>query len=424
MFWLNNPYFDTETRKQLFDIQDNPVEIEDRFGKELDFGTGGLRGIVGAGTNRMNIYMIRKVSQGLASHITGKHAEPSGIVIGFDSRRQSELFAAEAAGVFAGNGIPVYLFSEPRPTPMLSFAIRYFDAAAGVMITASHNPKEYNGYKVYGEDGAQLSNTAIVADEIAKVRDITRVLMLDRRNAVSSGLIRILGEEMDNAYISCVKDLYIGGDTVKAYAKHVRIVYTPLHGTGGKMVSRVLSETGFNDYYVAEDQYLPDGNFPTLGTTLNPEDKEVYSRALMLAKEKDADLILATDPDCDRVGVMVRRGKNRFCLLTGSETGALMLNYIVHMKQHKELYGGFIAKTIVTTRLADMIARRYSIEIKEVLTGFKYIGALIQKLHDTGEKKFVFGMEDSCGYLTGTDVRDKDGVIGCMLIAETAAWYK
>ncbi|MGE5496099.1 MAG: phospho-sugar mutase [Burkholderiales bacterium] len=424
MFWLNNTYFDTETRKQLADIKYNAAEIEDRFGKELEFGTGGLRGIVGAGTNRMNVYIVRKVSQGLANHIAKKNAVCSGVVVGYDSRRQSELFAREAAGVFAGNGIPVYLFSEPRPTPMLSFAIRHLNAAAGVMITASHNPKEYNGYKVYSEDGAQLSDASAISGEIAGINDITRIPTVDSGAAVNTGLIRMLGKEMDDAYIYYVKSLMVCGDNVIKYADRIRIVYTPLHGTGGKMVTRMFSETGFNDYHVAEEQYLPDGGFPTLDTTLNPEDKEVYKRALMLAKEKNADLILATDPDCDRVGVMVKREKNRYVLLSGNEVGALMLNYILSTKHHEATDNGFIAKTIVTTRLADMIARHFGIDVEEVLTGFKYIGALIRTLHDTGKKNFIFGMEDSCGYLIGTDVRDKDGVIGCMLITQAAAWYK
>lgn len=422
--WLNDPYFDTEIRKELLDIEHDTSEIEYRFGKELVFGTGGLRGTVGAGTNRMNIYMVRKVSQGLADHIADKHMETRGIVIGYDSRRNSEQFAAEAAGVFAVNGIPVYLFSKPRPTPMLSFAIRYFNAAAGVMITASHNPKEYNGYKVYSEDGAQLSDTGAVADSIGKVEGITNIRILDMEGIINSGLLHMVGGEMDDAYLSSVKSLFAGSEFIKKHGSNIRIVYTPLHGVGGEMVMRALKETGFADVHVVGSQFLPDGDFPTAHETLNPEDREVYEHALALAKNKHADLIIATDPDCDRMGVMVRKGAGRYVLLSGNEAGALMLEYILQTTQTEKLKNSFIAKTIVTTRLADMIAKDQGVDTEEVLTGFKYIGELIRKLHDTGEKTFVFGMEDSCGYLVGTDVRDKDGVIGCMLIAKAAAWYK
>jgi phosphoglucomutase len=423
IFWRNNAYFDTVTKNELDDIKDDSEEIKQRFEKELEFGTGGLRGIIGAGTNRMNVYVVRRASQGVAAHIASEGAQRQGVVIGYDSRNQSSLFAAEAARVFAGNDIPVYLFNGPRPTPMLSFAIRRLNAAAGVMITASHNPKEYNGYKVYGEDGAQLSDTGAVADEIARIDDITRVRLLDGDAAIEAGLVHVLGKELDDAYVSCVRAFSAGGDIVKAYAERVKIVFTPLHGVGGEIVSRVLREEGFGDLHIVESQYAPDENFPTLNKTLNPEDREVYGQALALAKEKDADIILATDPDCDRVGVMVKSRKNRYVFLTGNEAGALMLDYILSASGERA-EGGFVAKTIVTTRLTDSIARHYGVRVEEVLTGFKYIGALIAALHDTGGKRFIFGMEDSCGYLVGTDVRDKDGVIGCMLIAEAAAWYK
>ena len=423
MLWRTDLYFDSETRKQLDDIENNPSEIEDRFGKELAFGTGGLRGIMGAGTNRMNIYVVRRASHGLAETITARHAQAQGIVIGYDSRHQSALFAAEAARVFISSGIKVFLFNEPLPTPMLSFAIRYYRAAAGVMITASHNPKEYNGYKVYGEDGAQLSDTSKVAEAIAGISDI-RIPLLDSDSAIKSGLIHIIGRETEDAYVSGVKALFTTGNSMNADAGRVRIVYTPLHGVGGKPVSRVLRVTGFHDLHFVESQIGPDGDFPTLDKTLNPEDEDVYEHALMLAKEKDADLIIATDPDCDRVGVMVRKAKGQYVLISGNEAGALMLDYMLQTKRCEALKDGFIAKTIVTTRLADVIAGHYGVGVEEVLTGFKYIGELIRKLHDTGEKRFIFGMEDSCGYLTGTDVRDKDGIIGCMLIAETAAWHR
>lgn len=423
-FWQSSPYFDTKTKKQLEDIKNSPAEIKDRFEKELEFGTGGLRGIVGAGTNRMNIYTVRKASQGLADHVSDKNGKSPSVVIGLDSRRQSALFAAEAAKVFVGNGISVYLFSEPRPTPMLSFAIRQLHASAGVMITASHNPKEYNGYKVYGDDGAQLSDTSAVSIAIAGIEDITRVRLLEDEEAIKAGLLHVIGKEMDDAYISCIKALAANNQNVKKHASSVRIVYTPLHGVGGEMVSRALKELGFNDFNVVENQFAPNGNFPTLNITLNPEDRPVYEQALMLGKEIDADLIIATDPDCDRMGVMVRKSKNRYVLLTGNEAGALMLDNLLYQRRHENLANSFVAKTIVTTQMADRIAQHYGIGIEEVLTGFKYIGDLIHKLHETGEKQFFFGLEDSCGYLAGTDVRDKDGVIGCMLITETATWYK
>lgn len=424
LLWQSSPYFDDETKKQLADIKDNPAEMKERFGNELEFGTGGLRGIVGAGTNRINKYVVRKASQGLTDHIISRHKESQGMVIGYDSRSQSKPFAAEAAKVFTGNGIKVYLFDNPRPTPMLSFAIRQLRAAAGVMITASHNPKEYNGYKVYGDDGAQLSNTGAVSAAIAKIEDIASVRLLDIDTAVNTGLLHTIGKQMDDDYLSSVKALIVDEETVNNYAAAIRIVYTPLHGIGGEIVSRALIETGFKGFQTVESQFQPDGDFPTLNTTLNPEDKDVYEHAIKLAKKQDADLIIATDPDCDRTGVMVRKARHQYVLLSGNQAGGLMLNYLLHKKRKVIPENSFIAKTIVTTQMADSIAEHYGIGVEEVLTGFKYIGELIRKLHDTGEKTFIFGLEDSCGYLIGTDVRDKDGVIGCLLIAETAAWYK
>jgi len=428
VFWLNHT--DSSTRHELFKLQNNTDEINDRFIKELEFGTGGLRGLVGAGTNRINIYTVRKVSQGLADYLIkqGEDSKQRGIVIAYDSRNQSAIFAIEAAQVFAGNGIKVHLFDELRPTPVLSFAIRYLHAAAGVMITASHNPKEYNGYKVYGADGAQMipDDTNAIAREINKISDFTQAMFLDSEVAKSNGLIQIIGNDIDNAYILSLKSLIMNPCLIKQYGGDVKIMYTPLHGTGGKMVGRILSETGFENVRMVESQMKPDGDFPSLKVTLNPEDNVVYRHALKLAKETDVDLILATDPDCDRVGVMIKKNKKHYVLLNGNQAGALMLDYILSAKQENGtlLANSFVAKTIVTTHMAQAIAERFHVEIAETLTGFKYIGELIKQWHDRGDKTFIFGMEDSCGYLFGTAVRDKDGVIGCMLMAETAAWYK
>lgn len=426
-FWLGNEYFDEKTREELQKIKDDPKEIEDRFYKYLDFGTGGLRGLIGAGTNRMNIYTVRRASQGLADFVNSIGAADRGIVIAYDSRNMSPEFALETAKVFAGNGIKAYLFDELRPTPELSFAVRYLKAAAGVVITASHNPKEYNGYKVYGEDGGQLplEESNKVLEYMNKIEDITTVKFMDRDEAIEKGLLKIIGKEVDDAYISMLKSLSVNPDIARSVGESFKIVYTPLHGSGNKLVRRVLDEIGFKNVLVVKEQELPDKNFSTVKSP-NPEEKEAFTLAIELAKAENVDLIIATDPDSDRVGVVVRNKEGEYVTLTGNQTGCLLLEYILSQKKAKgELpANGFVVKTIVTTELSKEIAKAYGVELIEVLTGFKFIGEKIKLLDENGDKKYLFGFEESYGYLAGTSVRDKDAVVASMLIAEMAAYYK
>jgi len=428
-YWLENPYFDAETKKELEKIKDNSREIEERFYKDLEFGTGGLRGIIEAGTNRMNIYTVRKASQGLANYISkkGEETKRKGIVIAYDSRNKSPEFALEAARTFAANGIKAYLFDELRPTPELSFAVRFLKTAAGIVVTASHNPKEYNGYKVYGEDGAQLSleDSEIVLDEINSIADITSINPMDKDEAVKNGLLQIVGSEIDNEYISSLKTLSINPQVVKSVTDSMKIVYTPLHGTGNKPVRRVLADIGFKNILVVKEQEMPDPEFSTVKSP-NPEDTKAFELAIDLARNEDVDLIIATDPDCDRVGVVVRNSAGEYIPLSGNQTGCLLMEYILSQKKAKgELpQNGFVIKTIVTTELARTIAGFYNTELIEVLTGFKFIGEKIKLMDEFGNKKYLFGFEESIGYLAGTFVRDKDGVVASMLIAEMGAYYR
>lgn len=427
--WLENEYFDEETRQELIGIKENPKEIEERFYKDLEFGTGGLRGIIGAGTNRINIYTVRKASQGVANYIRrmGNKAKEKGVVIAYDSRHKSPDFALEAAKVFAGNGIMTYLFDELRPTPELSFAVRYFGASAGIVVTASHNPKEYNGYKVYGEDGGQLplEGTNAVLEEINKIEDITKVSFIEKQEAIDRGLLKIIGKEIDDEYVKRLKTLSINKEAVNKVADTFKIVYTPLHGTGNALVRRILDETGFKNVIVVKEQESADPDFSTVKSP-NPEEKAAFTLAIELARKEDVDLIIGTDPDCDRVGVVVRNASGEYVVLTGNQTGCLLMEYILSQKAAKgELpSNGFVVKTIVTTELARAIASRYNIELVDVLTGFKFIGEKIKLLDEYGEKKYIFGFEESYGYLAGTFARDKDGVVASMLIAEMAAYYK
>lgn len=428
-FWLENEYFDKDTRNELEKIKDSPREIEERFYKELEFGTGGLRGIIGAGTNRMNKYTVRKASQGLANYIArqGEEAKKRGIVIACDSRHKSPEFALEAAKTFAGNGIKAYLFDELRPTPELSFAVRFLKAAAGIVVTASHNPKEYNGYKVYGEDGAQLSleGSDAVLQEINGIRDITKVNFIDKEEAVRLGLIEIIGKEIDDEYIARLKTLSVNPDRVASVAGSFKIVYTPLHGTGNKPVRRILDEMGYKHVLVVKEQELPDPDFSTIKSP-NPEEKTSFAIAIGLAEKEGADLIIGTDPDCDRLGVVVRNAEGEYVVLTGNQTGCLMMEYILSARKEcgNLPANGFVVKTIVTTELARAIAKNYNMELVEVLTGFKFIGEKIKEMDEYGDKKYLFGFEESYGYLAGTFARDKDGVVASMLTAEMAAYYK
>ncbi len=427
--WMSNPYFDEDTKKELAAIADDEKEIEERFYADLVFGTAGLRGIIGAGINRMNKYVVRRATQGLANYIKKQGGEEKGVVIAYDSRRMSPEFSEEAALCLAANGIKAYRFESLRPTPELSFAVRHLGCVAGINVTASHNPPEYNGYKVYWEDGAQITpphDTGIMA-EVKDIADLSICKTMDKDEAVKAGLYVTIGEEVDDAYIAELKKLVLRQDCIDKYGKDIKIVYTPLHGTGNIPARRVLKEIGFENVYVVPEQELPDGEFPTVSYP-NPEAEEAFELALKLAKEKDADLILATDPDADRLGVYVKDSKTgEYITLTGNMSGCLLADY--EIGQMKELNGslpedGALIKTIVTSNLADEIAKGYNIKLIEVLTGFKYIGQQILNFETTGKGTYLFGFEESYGCLIGTHARDKDAIVATMALCEAAAYFK
>lgn len=427
-YWLNSPYFDEETKKELQDISGNEKEIEDRFYRELEFGTGGMRGLMGAGTNRINRYMVRKAAQGLANTVAKKPGQKEkGIVIAHDSRRHSREFALESALVFAANGIKAYLFDSLRPTPELSFAVRHLGCAAGVVITASHNPKEYNGFKAYGSDGGQLppKESDEVIREVNAIGDIASIPVMSEKEAREKGLLSIIGPEVDDAYIEAVKKAGVNPELCREIGKTAKLIYTPLHGTGRVPVMRILREIGFEKVMIVKEQQDPDPEFPTVKYP-NPEDRAAFTIALDMAAREDVDLIIGTDPDADRAGVVVRNAKGEYVNLTGNQTGCLLLEYILSQKQQRnELpQNAFAVTTIVSSDLAERICRHYGVELVTVLTGFKFIGEQIRLLDDSGIKKFMFGFEESYGYLAGTHARDKDAVVASMLIAEVYAWYK
>ncbi len=425
--WTSNDYFDEKTRAELEAIKDNEKEIEDRFYRELEFGTGGMRGVIGAGTNRINKYTVRKAAQGLANYIKKQGNGQKSVAIAYDSRRCSDEFALETALVMAGNGIKAYLFDELRPTPELSFAVRYLKCDGGVVITASHNPKEYNGFKAYGNDGCQLppKESDEVIEEVNAITDITSIVPMNYDEALAKGLLAIIGKEVDDAYIEEVKKSQVNPELTLKYGKDTKIIYTPLHGTGNKPVRRILREIGFENVLVVKEQELPDPEFSTVKYP-NPEEKAAFEIAINLAKKEDVDLIIGTDPDADRMGVVVRDANGEYITLTGNQSGCLMLDYILSQKKERgELpENAFVVKTIVSSELARKIAENYNVEIIDVLTGFKFIGEKIKLLDDTGKKKFMFGFEESYGYLSGTYARDKDAVNATMLIAEVFAYYK
>ena len=427
--WLTSTYFDADTKAELKEIESNEKEIEDRFYKDLEFGTAGLRGVIGAGTNRMNIYTVRKATQGLANYIAKKEAKAQGVAIAYDSRRMSPEFADEAALCLAANGIKAYVFESLRPTPELSFAVRKLGCIAGINITASHNPPEYNGYKVYWEDGAQITpphDSGIMA-EVQKVVNYNEVKTMDEEAAKAAGLFAVIGKEIDDAYMEALKSQVIHADAIKAMAKELKIVYSPLHGTGNIPARRVLKELGFENVYVVKEQELPDGEFPTVSYP-NPEADEAFELGLKLAKEVDADLVLATDPDADRLGVRVKDSKTgEYHTLTGNMSGCLLADY--ELGQKKEVYGklpedGAVISTIVTTNMAAAIAKHYGVEFIEVLTGFKYIGQQILGFETKGKGSYLFGFEESYGCLIGTHARDKDAIVATMALCEAAAYYK
>lgn len=423
--WLKEPYFDEATRLELEGIKDNEKEIEDRFYKELEFGTAGLRGIIGAGTNRINKYIIRKATQGLSNYINrqGETARKRGVVIAYDCRRMSKEFSEEAAMVLAGNGIRVYLYKELRATPELSFAIRYLNCISGIVVTASHNPPEYNGFKVYWEDGAQIATNR--AEEIIKsiesIDSFESIEIYNKEEAENKGLIVYLDEEIDRAYMEEVKKQSLRADLI---SDDFKIVFTPLHGTGNIPVRRVLKEVGFKNVFVVKEQEEPDSEFPTVKYP-NPEEEAAFELALKLAKEKDAHLIIGTDPDCDRVGALSKNKEGDYTFFTGNQIGALLVNYILSSLKEKDRLpkDGVIIKTIVTSEMGRVIAQKYSIETLNTLTGFKYIGEKIKEFEETMKNTFIFGYEESYGYLAGTHARDKDAVVASMLLGEMANYY-
>lgn len=426
--WLSNPYFDEATKEELRAIEGNENEIKERFYMDLEFGTAGLRGIIGAGINRMNIYVVRRATQGLANYIIKQGAADKGVAIAYDSRHMSPEFAMEAAMTLAANGIKAYKFESLRPTPELSFAVRELGCVAGINITASHNPPEYNGYKVYWEDGAQFTppHDKGVTEEVLAIEDLSTVKTTDEASATATGLYQVIGQEIDDKYIAQVKAQVVNQKAIDEMQDQITIVYTPLHGTGNIPARRVMKEIGFTHVYVVPEQELPDGDFPTVSYP-NPEAKEAFELGLKLAKEKNADLVLATDPDADRLGVYVKDTKSgEYIPLTGNMSGSLLCEYVLSQKQAagKIPADGQVVKSIVSTNLINAVAKAYGAELIEVLTGFKWIGKQILKNETTGHGTYLFGMEESYGCLIGTYARDKDAISATAALCEAAAYYK
>ena len=424
--WISSSTISEEVKEELRAIKDEIV-IEDRFYKELEFGTGGLRGIIGAGTNRMNVYTVGKATQGFADFINDTYKGEKAIAIAYDSRNMSKEFAKAAALTLCANDIKVYLYESLRPTPMLSFAVRHLKCKAGIVITASHNPKEYNGYKAYGEDGCQLTDEPAkeVIGYVNRVEDYSKIKTMSEEEALEKGLLVYIGENVDKAYIESLKSLTIREELVKDHAKDLKIVYTPIHGSGNVPVRRVLSELGYENVLVVKEQELPNGNFPTAPYP-NPENPDVFKIAMEMANKVNADVIFGTDPDCDRIGVVVKDNKGEFRVLTGNQTGMLLVNYVLgSLKELNKLpKNGVVIKTIVTTESVRKMAEAYGIKLIDVLTGFKYIGEKIREFEETGSNEYLIGFEESYGYLFGTFSRDKDAVVASMLIAEMTLYYK
>ena len=426
--WLSNPYFDEETKEELRAIADNENEIKERFYMDLEFGTAGLRGVIGAGINRMNIYVVRRATQGLANYIIKQGGASKGVAIAYDSRHMSPEFADEAARTLAANGIVAYKFESLRPTPELSFAVRELGCIAGINVTASHNPPEYNGYKVYWEDGAQFTppHDKGVTEEVLAIEDLSTVKTMSASDAKAAGLYKVIGAEIDDKYIAHVKAQVVNQDAIDKMQDDIKIVYTPLHGTGNIPVRRVLKEIGFTHVYVVPEQELPDGDFPTVSYP-NPEAAEAFALGLGMAKKLDADLVLATDPDADRLGVYVKDSKSgEYIPLTGNMSGSLLCEYVLSQKAAKNAIpeDGEVVKSIVTTNLVDAVANYYHCKLVECLTGFKWIGKQILKEEQTGKGHYMFGLEESYGCLIGTYARDKDAVSASVALCEAAAYYK
>ena len=425
--WLENPYFDEETKAELRAIADNENEIKERFYMDLEFGTAGLRGIIGAGINRMNVYVVRRATQGLANYIKKQGTQDKGVAIAYDSRHMSPEFADESALTLAANGIKAYVFESLRPTPELSFAVRQLGCTAGINVTASHNPPEYNGYKVYWADGAQITpphDSGIMA-EVKAVTDWANVYTMDKEEAIQKGLYQVIGKDVDDLYMAQLLKQVKNPEIIKEYADQIKIVYSPLHGTGNIPARRILSELGFTQVHVVPEQEKPDGNFPTVSYP-NPEADEAFELGLKLAHELDADLVLATDPDADRLGCRVKDSNGVYHTLTGNMSGCLLAEYTISQIAEKQGIpaDGVLIKTIVTTNLARAIAEGYGIELVECLTGFKYIGQKILEFENTGKGTYLFGFEESYGCLIGTYARDKDAIVAVMALCEAAAYYK
>lgn len=426
-FWCEDNYFDEKTKAELIRIKEDEAEIKERFYKDLEFGTGGLRGIIGAGTNRMNLYTVRKATQGLANFIKKEKGESKGVAIAYDCRNMSVEFSEEAALCLCANGIKAYRFESLRPTPELSFALRELGCIAGIVITASHNPAEYNGYKVYWEDGAQITYPMDeqIINEVNSITDYNTVKTMKKEDAIAAGLYHELGKEMDDKYISELKKLVLQQKLIEEVGKKLKIVYTPLHGTGNVLVRRVLAELGFENVYVVEEQAKPDGNFSTVKSP-NPEDSNAFAMALDLAKKVDADIICATDPDADRLGVYAKDSKTgEYVSFTGNMSGILICEYLLSQRKEQGIIAadGALIKTIVTTNMADKVAEHYNIRLIEVLTGFKYIGEQIKLFEENKSGTYEFGFEESYGCLVGTHARDKDAIGAVLALCEAAAYY-
>ena len=426
--WCTDPYFDDKTKEELRNLAGDEKEIEDRFYRQLEFGTGGLRGMIGAGTNRMNIYTVRQATQGLANYILAQNGQDKGVAIAHDSRIMSPEFAREAALCLNANGIKTYLFESLRPTPELSFAVRELGCISGIVITASHNPREYNGYKVYWEDGAQITppHDKNILAEVAKVTEFSMVKTMEEDTARAEDLFNIIGTDFNDKYIAQLKKQSIHPEIIPEMAKDMKIVYTPLHGTGNIPVRRILRELGFTQVYVVEEQKKPDGTFPTVPYP-NPEDENAWILAMKLAKEVDADIVLATDPDADRLGVHAKDTKTgEYISFTGNMSGMLIAEYILRERTKTGTMpeNPALVETIVTTDMAKAVAAEYNTALIEVLTGFKYIGEQIHHFDETGAHHYVFGLEESYGCLAGTYARDKDAPVAVMMLCEVAAYYK
>ena len=425
--WLNSPVFDKEVKEELEGIKGNEKEIEDRFYKELEFGTAGLRGVVGYGTNRMNKYTVGKATLGLARYIVKQNGQNRGVAIAYDCRHMSKEFSEEVAAILNYNGIKTYVFDDLRPTPELSFAVRELKCISGIVITASHNPPEYNGYKVYWEDGAQIIAPVDeeIINEVNSIQDYSQIKLMDKKEAIEKGLYNVIGKEIDDKYIEAIKKNILNWDSIKAQADKLKVVYTPLHGTGGKLAPRILEEMGFKSIYYVKEQMEPNGDFPTVEYP-NPEDPKAFKCAIELAKKVDADIILANDPDADREGMFVRDNNGEYIRFNGNMTSLLIAEYLFSQMKEKNIIpqNGAMIKTIVSSNLADAIAKEYNLKLYQTLTGFKHMAKIIRENEISNENKVLFSYEESFGCIIGTHVRDKDGIVAIMSICELAAYYK